>query len=71
MQDKKGVLSIHDLHIWALSTSQVALSVHLLMPNRTNDNFLTELQEELEHKFGIKHIAIQIENHEIDSETVC
>lgn len=71
LQNQKEVKGIHDLHIWALSTSQVALSVHLLIPNRTNDNFLAELQEELEHKFGIKHITIQIENHEIDSETVC
>lgn len=71
LQDKKGVKSIHDLHIWALSTSQVALSVHLFMPNVINGNFLTELQEELEHEFGIKHTTIQIENDEIDCETDC
>lgn len=71
LHEKKGVKSIHDLHIWALSTSQVALSVHLFMPNGTNDNFLAELQEELEHEFGIKHITIQIENDEIDCETEC
>lgn len=71
LQNRKGVKSIHDLHIWALSTSQVALSVHLFMPNGTNDNFIYELQEELEHKFGIKHITIQIENSEIDCETEC
>lgn len=68
---KKGVKSFHDIHVWALSTSQVALSVHLFMPNGTNDNFLAELQEELEHEFGIKHITIQIENDEIDCETDC
>lgn len=71
LHNRKGVKSIHDLHIWALSTSQVALSVHLFMPNGTNDNFISELQEELEHKFGIKHITIQIENNEIDCETEC
>lgn len=69
--NSKGVKSIHDLHIWALSTSQVALSVHLYIPNGTNDDFLTELQEEFEHEFGIKHITIQIENKEIDCETKC
>ena len=68
---KKGVVSFHDLHIWALSTSQVALSVHLFIPDGTKDNFLAELQEELEHEFGIKHITIQIENVEIDCETEC
>lgn len=71
LHDQNGVKSIHDLHIWALSTSQVALSVHLFMPNGTNDNFLAELQEEIEHKFGIKHITIQIENEIIDCETEC
>lgn len=71
LQNRKGVRSIHDLHIWALSTSQVALSAHLFMPNGTNDNFIYELQEELEHKFGIKHTTIQIENSEIDCETEC
>lgn len=69
--NNKGVKSIHDLHIWALSTSQVALSVHLHIPNGTNEDFLIELQEELEHEFGIKHITIQIENKEIDCETKC
>jgi len=69
--DQKGVKSIHDLHIWALSTSQIALSVHLFMPNWTNDNFLAELQKELEHEFGIKHVTIQIENTEINCETEC
>lgn len=69
--NKKGVKSIHDLHIWALSTSQVALSVHLVMPNGTDDNFLPELQDEIEHKFGIKHITIQIENDNLDCETEC
>ena len=69
--NNKEVKSIHDLHIWALSTSQVALSVHLVVPNGTDDNFLAELKEEIDHKFGIKHITIQIENDDIDCETVC
>ncbi len=71
LNNKKGVESIHDLHIWALSTSQVALSVHLYMPDGASNNFLAELQEELEHTFGIKHITIQIENQKIDCETDC
>lgn len=59
------------MHIWALSTSQAALSVHLFMPNGTSTNFLAELQKEHEHEFGIKHITIQIENDVIDCETDC
>lgn len=71
LKDKKGVENIHDLHIWALSTSEVALSVHLFMPDGTNPNFLAELQKEIEHEFGITHITIQIENEVISGETVC
>lgn len=71
LNNKQGVKSIHDLHIWALSTSQAALSVHLFIPNGTKANFLAELQEELEHEFGIKHITIQIENDVIGCETEC
>lgn len=69
--DKDGVKSIHDLHIWALSTSQAALSVHLFMPDGTNDNFLAQIQEELKRKFGINHVTIQIENERVDCETEC
>lgn len=71
LQNKKGVQSIHDLHIWALSTSQVALSVHLYMPNETDHNFLAELQKDLDHEFGIKHSTIQIENNKNYCETDC
>lgn len=71
LQNKKGVNSIHDLHIWALSTSQVSLSVHLYMPHETDNNFLAELQKELDHEFGIKHSTIQIENNKNYCETDC
>jgi cobalt-zinc-cadmium efflux system protein len=67
--DKEGVRSIHDLHVWALSTSLTALSAHLVMPDGTNDEFLSELQKELEQKFGIQHATIQIENEQIDCAT--
>ena len=71
LNGRKGVESFHDLHIWALSTSQVALSVHLFMPNGANDNFLHELQEDLAHDFGIKHITVQIEKSENGCDTEC
>jgi cobalt-zinc-cadmium efflux system protein len=69
--DKKGVEGLHDLHVWALSTSMTALSVHLVMPEGTNDDFLAELQKELNKKFEIQHATIQTENEEIDSELEC
>jgi len=58
----KSVSDIHDLHIWALSTTETALTVHLMSSNDSVDNsFLQEIQEHLHHHFHIAHATIQIE----------
>lgn len=57
-----GVSDMHDLHVWPLSTSRVALTVHLIMERMPeDDSFLHHLAEELEHCFGIDHATIQLE----------
>lgn len=57
-----GVVSFHDLHIWGMSTTQVALTVHLVMrPAKVDDAFLAHVAKELHHKFSIEHPTIQIE----------
>jgi len=57
-----GVISVHDLHIWALSTTQNALTVHLVLCDLPKDNQLVfAIQEELIHEFEIDHATIQIE----------
>ncbi len=57
-----GVADTHDLHIWAMSTTATALTVHLVMPEgRTSDEFLQKIAGELEHRFGIGHATLQIE----------
>jgi cobalt-zinc-cadmium efflux system protein len=71
LKNSKGVKNIHDLHVWAMSTSQVALSVHLYMPEGAGENFLKELQINLKNEFGIIHTTIQIEYIEIDCESGC
>jgi cobalt-zinc-cadmium efflux system protein len=59
---RPGVSHIHDLHIWPTSTTDVALTAHLVMPaGHPGDAFLTELQHELAHDFGIAHATVQIE----------
>lgn len=58
----EGVKDLHDLHIWATSTTDVALTAHLHIPNEINDNFLIRLERELRDKFGINHTTFQIEN---------
>jgi cobalt-zinc-cadmium efflux system protein len=57
----KNVNSIHDLHIWALSTSETALTVHIVIDSSTNENFLNEINDYLNANFGIKHTTIQVE----------
>ena len=61
-----GVEDIHDLHVWAMSTTQVALTVHLVMPYGYKNEFISELQEKLNHKFGIGHTTVQIESERIE-----
>ncbi len=57
------VVEIHDLHIWAMSTTQVALTAHLLRnSSKIDDDLLHNAAHELKEKFGIHHSTIQIEN---------
>jgi cobalt-zinc-cadmium efflux system protein len=60
-----GVSEAHDLHIWAMSTTETALTVHLIRADgRTDDAFLMETAHDLDHRFGIHHSTIQIETGE-------
>ena len=56
-----GVASVHDLHVWGMSTTETALTAHLLMPGgHPDDAFFAEAATELEHRFGIKHSTLQV-----------
>jgi cobalt-zinc-cadmium efflux system protein len=64
-----GVESLHDLHIWPMSTTEVALTCHLIMPQgHPGDVFLRQLAEDLARRFGIGHATLQIE---IDRDAAC
>jgi len=62
-----GVEDVHDLHIWALSTSDAALTVHLSTSEQTDLNFITSIQNKLKEQFSIDHATIQIEFGDIEN----
>lgn len=60
---KTGVKAVSDLHIWAVSTTQVALTAHLIIPDGTDSDFIAELNKEMKEKFNIVHTTFQIERN--------
>ena len=57
-----GVVEVHDLHIWALSTTETALTAHVVMPGSSQrPSFLSEVCSELRAKFDIDHSTLQID----------
>jgi len=62
-----GVSAVHDLHIWAISTTETALTAHLVRPAMgPDDEFLRGVAAELKTRFGIGHCTIQIEHDGAD-----
>ena len=59
---RPGVSAVHDLHIWPMSTTETALTAHLVIPGgHPGDAFLHALAHDLEHDFGIGHATVQVE----------
>ena len=57
-----GVTRVHDLHIWPMSTTETALTAHLLVPSgHPGDLFLEDIRVRLKRRFGIDHVTIQVE----------
>ena len=66
---RPGVESVHDLHIWPMSTTEVALTCHLVMPGgHPGDAFLHQLAQDLAKQFRIAHSTVQIE---VDPDAAC
>lgn len=61
LKEHEEVESIHDLHIWAMSTTENVLSVHIVLKSEKTDQFLMEIKEELREHFNIHHSTIQVE----------
>lgn len=62
LQGLPGVKDVHDLHVWAMSTNEVALTAHMLIePLPTDDRLLQEVTQELHEHFAIAHSTLQFE----------
>jgi cobalt-zinc-cadmium efflux system protein len=58
---RPGVTEVHDLHVWSLSTTEIALTAHLVRPAGADDAFLSETAAALRRDFGIAHATLQVE----------
>lgn len=56
-----GVTEVHDLHVWAMTANEPALTAHLVRPDGADDAFLHAAQSELQAAFGIRHVTLQVE----------
>jgi len=62
-----GVRAVHDMHIWGMSTTEVALTAHLVMPAPpADDHFLNRVCKDLQSRFRIGHVTLQIEHGTAD-----
>jgi cobalt-zinc-cadmium efflux system protein len=57
-----GVRSVHDLHVWSMSTTETALTAHLVRDGLASDSFLAQAREGLRRSFRIPHVTLQVES---------
>ena len=70
LENLKDVVQFHDLHVWPLSTREIALTVHLVVNGPLPGNrFLADIQQHLHDTFAIDHVTIQVE--QLDPDTSC
>jgi cobalt-zinc-cadmium efflux system protein len=61
----EGVESVHDLHVWPLSTTETALTAHLIAPAADSDRLLGDARRLLHERFEIEHCTIQVERRDV------
>lgn len=68
---KDGVSNVHDLHIWALSTTRTALAAHVVWDGADADMFIDRVTDGLEQNFGISHVTLQLERAPCERAGLC
>jgi cobalt-zinc-cadmium efflux system protein len=62
------VCEVHDLHVWGMSTTETAMTAHLVIPNRVPDDcFYRDAARAMHDLFGIEHVTLQVENGDPDT----
>ncbi len=62
LSSQPGVTEVHDLHVWAMSTTETALTAHLVMPQgHPGDHFMARLSTDMDTQFKIAHVTLQVE----------
>ncbi|MBE0474013.1 cation diffusion facilitator family transporter [Rhodoferax sp.] len=61
LQGLPGATDVHDLHVWAMGTSQIALTAHLVTDTTDTGALLQEAEQALHAHFGISHVTLQLE----------
>lgn len=70
LENMDGVIQVHDLHVWALSTTENALTAHLVIPEGCNDAYLYDIRKKLQETFNISHSTLQVQSSFVDDEYV-
>lgn len=68
IEDLDKIEEVHDLHIWALSTTETALTAHVVMPTGCDDQYIFHIRTLLHEQFGIDHCTLQVERTFEDDE---
>jgi len=69
LNELPGVSTVHDLHIWPMSTSENAMTAHLVLPDgHPGKGFLAQVEKLMKTKFAIHHVTIQIELEDEEAE---
>jgi cobalt-zinc-cadmium efflux system protein len=71
MREVRGVASVHDLHVWTITSGFVAMSGHVQARTRPSGDVLHDLQDLLRERFGIEHVTLQVESDDHVDEGAC